>query len=330
MIPRLENALLATNLDCNDFVLRNVALLLPVPPPLLDAGDQRLNDQRVPPEGSVTNESVSPVADIAQSKLNLNGNLPSGWLGASSKQAAQGDLVERVANKNAPNGYPGIDVNGRVASSVISTGAAAGTVNLVGLHMPTVFGLQSVPVIDSGQLTQGWGLVDNNTYFGVMGGTPSFLPSPIPAALLPGIDASKFTTGNVLPSMLPLATGMGSGHAAGAIPDPGLDGSPNNYLGRDMTWRPFVLILAYQPFATPPEIKVGIGVGTSFSNVVIRSKLAGSNLFYRVNGGAFIEVVPADPNDIKISLSLASGDFVEAYAARDGYNNSTISNLKLP
>src|SRR5678816_3632664 len=136
----LQEAVLGTDIDFDGFSLLNVDEMLPVPSNLVDLSDARLDDPRTPPAGSVTNAKVAATADIVQSKLNLNGNIPTGWLSTgaldldNSVKAAKGSLVERMANKNVASGYAGLDANSRVAVGQLpSTGPAAGTVNDVKL-----------------------------------------------------------------------------------------------------------------------------------------------------------------------------------------------------
>ena len=96
MQPIIEDAILGTDLDAQFHSLLNVKSLDPVPLNLATSDDVRLTDVREPLPGSVTNASVADDAAIDQSKLALTGQIPTAWLGTSSTQAAQGDLVEYI------------------------------------------------------------------------------------------------------------------------------------------------------------------------------------------------------------------------------------------
>src|SRR4030095_11876313 len=113
MIFTLDNGLLESDLDCRDFDLNNVGFVDPVPPNLVSSDDPRLSDARNPLPGSVTNASVALNAGILQEKLNLNGNIPTAWLGTTSTTAARGDLAEYLAHKAQPNGYAPLDGAGK-------------------------------------------------------------------------------------------------------------------------------------------------------------------------------------------------------------------------
>src|ERR1043165_1644705 len=137
MIPLIENGKLVTPLDCNGKIILNVKSVSPLPPGVIDTTDSRLSDKRNPVDGSVTDASVAATANIVQSKVNLDGTMPSAWIGSGSNQAAQGDLVERVANKGSNSGYVALDANGQLAvGNLPSTGPEIGTVTMVGKINP--------------------------------------------------------------------------------------------------------------------------------------------------------------------------------------------------
>lgn len=336
MTPILQDDILGSDLDCNGFVLRNIGAMTPTPSPLVSIDDPRLSDPRAILDGSVTNDSVNPIAGIDQSKLNLGGNIPPSWIGTQSNQAAQGDLVERVANKGVPGGYAGLDANGLILSSNVTPGPQPGTVNSVGLIMPKEFTVTNSPVQDSGDLTVQWANADAVSWFGriepteitdgVPDLTPHFVTKAIPVSLIPALDASQFTTVQFSLNVLPFAIGLGAEHAIGILPDPELNGDPNDYLGRDMKWRAFDNNIAYQPDTPPVQISVNYLDASGQLSVSIRSVLKGSSLFYRVNGGTFIEVIPTG-SDVVTTIMVNPSDFVEAFAAKSGYNNSVITSL---
>src|SRR4029077_12677742 len=142
----------------------------------------------------------------------------------------------------------------------------------------------------------------------------------------------KFTTGVFDTDRLPVAVGLGPDHQGGIVPDPGLDGRAGDYLGRDMQWRPFVQEIAYQPRVPnvlitnvfPVSDTGPFSLASSHFSITIHSNLPGSFLFYRVNGGIFLEV----HSDSKTFVA-ALNDFIEAYAAKPGYNNSVIASYKV-
>lgn len=335
MTPILENAALGSALDAQNFRILNLSRLLPVPTGLVDIDDAKLSDQRAILDGTVTDESVSVVAAIAQDKLDFNDDMPVAWIGTAANQAAPGDTVERVANKGIAGGYVALDSNGLLPSANVTAGVGAGTVNSVYLAMPSVLEVTGNPITDSGSFTVDWADQADKSWFGVNGFigptptlVPSFITSEIPIEIVPDLDAAKFTTGTFDVDRLPVAVEMGVDHAPGAVPDPGLDGDENDYLGRDMEWHPFVQNVDYQPTVPATLITLNSYFGDDWS-VTVRSILSGSTLFYRVNGGDFIEVVPISPASISITLTLALDDFVEAYASKAGYNNSPITAFKV-
>jgi hypothetical protein len=335
MTPVLENCVLRSNLDGRNFALRNFSRILPPPPPAVAINDPRLSDGRAITPGTVTDLSVAATAAIAQSKLNLNGSLPSAWLGIGANQAARGDLSERVANKGALNGYAALDSGGLIPPANVATGAGAGKVNTVALKMPAEFTVGGTnPVTASGSFSATWNNTPDKSWFGVNGMltlgpslVPSFLSGLLPTQLLPTLDASKFTSGTFTILRLPVAAGLGAAHAVGILPDPGAKGDPNDYLGRDMQWHAFKSYISLQPTVPNVHITFNSQKG-ALCSITISSPLAGSVLFYRVNGGVFLEVHSADSAGTasnSITLSLLAGDFIEAYASRAGYNNSAIA-----
>jgi hypothetical protein len=341
MILIIENGILHSNLDCRNFALLNLGRVLPPPAPLVSINDPRLSDPRAMIAGSVTNLSVAATAKIAQSKLNLNGNMPLRWLMwptiPSENEGARGDITERVANKGVPGGYAPLDSTGRIPAANISAGAGVGSVNTVNLIMPDELPVGGTnPITSSGSFAPAWANVPDGSWFGVNGLVasalalePFFLTGTIPLGLMPSLSATKFTTGVFSITLLPPGAPMGPTSSLGLVRDPGLSGDPHDYLGRDQQWHAFTKSVSLQP-AVPGVIITLNSVKGGIYIVIVRSQLAGSVLFYRVNGGPFLQVpiaaaVISSPPPPSISLSLNANDFVEAYAAKAGYNNSPIA-----
>jgi len=70
------------------------------------------------------------------------------------------------------------------------------------------------------------------------------------------ISAANITSGTIAPAQLPVFAASGSGHAAGAVPDPGATAGTTRYLREDGTWA--------APSGSGSE---GVGVGTSSSTL---------------------------------------------------------------
>jgi len=332
MTPIVEDSILGSSLDCSGFQILNPGNVEPVPPPAVSTDDPSMTGARAVLNGSVTDLSVNAVAAIAQAKLNLTGAIPAAWLGTGPGQAAQGNLAELVSRKGQPNGYASLDSNGRLPSSAVAAGGAAGTVSQIGLQMPKEFSVANSPLKVAGTLAVTFSPAPATSWFGAdtdisvtsPGGLfPSFKTTDIPLPLIPNLDGSKFGSGVFPVSMLPVAVGVGSAsHAKGLVPDPGDKGDSNNYLGRDMQWRSFGQVLTYQPTCASPLISMGPPAPSPGSYHVNVSTVKGNLLFYRVNGGAFAEAAV-----FNLNLILQLNDFVEAYAAKAGWNNSSISSL---
>jgi hypothetical protein len=330
MTPILEDAALGSDLDCQNFNLRNVRALYPVPPGLVDDKDPVLYDPRVPPIASVTNESVSPVAGITQGKLSLNGVIPAPWLGTASGQAARGDLVELASRKGAPNGYVALDSGGKLPPSNILSTASLGTVNTVGLAMPPELDVTGSPITSTGSFNVPWKNVPDQSWFGVHGVgldavlKPSFRVDQIPLELASAISAAKFTSGVFASERMPVAV-FGTGHATGAVPDPGEFGLESDYLGRDMLWHTFAPEVLTQPTCPMPTITLDSWSDTEVL-VTVRSPLPGSSMFIRINTGPWHQSKIEHHNklfpDVHDTISVQDGDVVWAYAAKSGYNNS--------
>lgn len=354
MIPIVENASLSTDLDCKFNDLLKVLHFYPTPQSLVQLTDPRLSDPRPVLDGSVINESVSNHAAIVQSKLNLNGVMPPAWFappgpppaGADIDQpappvwAARGDLAELLSRKGVVNGYAAVDANLRLLPANVTPGAGLGTVSEVLFSFPQQFLVSPVSgAAIACSLT--WRPVPNNCWFGINGDTglgagagpglapmdPQFHEGPLPLELIPPIDAAKFTTGQFAPETLPVAQ-FGEDHDSGIVPDPGLQGDPFEYLGRDMFYHHFTSGPPYQPQVQIPSITL-VELHETTATVTIRSPVAGSVLFYRAGRPTFVEAPPSGP-DIHITILVARGVLVEAYAAKQGYNNSDVASYTVP
>lgn len=328
----LQEAYLNSDFDAALFDLKNVGLVDPVPSNLAASDDSRLTDDRVPLDGSVTNASVAAGAAIDQSKLALDGNIPTAWLGTGATQAAQGDLAEYLSNKNQSNGYPGLDSGGKILSAQLPAAVGTGTVTSIALTMPAEFSITGSPVTGAGTLAAAWVAVADNSWFGNKSGgaaVPQFYNSALPAVLIPGLDAAKVISGLFAVARLPLAAGLGVGHAAGAAPDTG-DGTAGalatDYLARDMTYKAFPAIgPAYQPTVATPTINASTNP-TGDKTISFEDTVEDVTFFYSTTSGAagFAEVPDAG------YITLAPAATVWVYAARAGYNNSAIANYTNP
>lgn len=331
MIALIENGKLKTNLDAAGFELRNIGAIDPIPGNLVSSDDPRLTNARPPLPGSVTNASVAGGAGIVQSKLNLDGVIPPAWLGTTNTKAAQGDLVEYIANKNQPNGYAGLDIGGKILAAKLPATTGTGTITSIGLAMPAEFTVSGSPVTGAGTLTATWAVAADKSWFGRKGGagTPQFYTTPLPVELIPDLDTVKVTSGIFDPARLPAAVGLGGSHAPGAVPDTG-DGSggalATDYLARDASWKVFPAIgPAYQPTVATPTSNASTNP-TGDKTVSFASTTVGVLMFYSFTSASagFQEVPPVN------FISLPPGDTVWFYASRAGYNNSSVQNYTNP
>lgn len=328
---------LVTDLDCNHRRILNISGFNPPPPEVVTSNDPRLNDKRNVINGSVTNVSVSATANIDQSKLNLNGNIPPLWTSHDHGDAAPGNLVEYVSRKDAANGYPGLDVNGLLDLSVLPfTGPQTGTVTIIDIDFPDELKVVSV----SGGLHFGWFDVPDNSWLGVNGpfgigtpmGRPGFVTSQIPLDLIPSLDAAKFTTGIFNPHRLPIVKGLGTGHAKGILPDPGnskgTQSDVTDYLGREGKWKSIYSDKDPQPMA--PDVQITfLSFYRDQSYVEVRSRLKNGLMFYRISPSVGTGTYQ-ESTDNPLVLLLDPGKIVNAYSAKAGYNNSRISQFVVP
>jgi hypothetical protein len=328
MTPIEENACLENDLDCRGFSLKNVLHFYPVPGNLVQLTDPRLSDPRPVPAGSVTNESVADQAAIVQSKLNLNGVIPPAWFTPSPPDIdapapvypARGDQAEMIARKGVLNGYAAIDSNRRLLPANVSPGAGLGTVGDVRFSFPAQFNVVQLSGATI-NCSVTWVNAPNNSWFGINGHEPQFFTDQLPMEIIPGFSATRFTTGLFDPELFPVAK-YGPDHAPGFVPDPGENGDKRQYLGRDMNYHHFTADQPYQPFVPAPVISV-LSIAGDRVTINISCSMAGSLLFYRIRTD-FIE--GTNPQVIQV----LPGTYIEAYAAREGYNNSEISSYTAP
>jgi len=338
MTPELENAVLSTDLDCNFFSLLNVAALFPMPAGLVGSDDPRLSDPRTPIIGSVTDDSVDPDAAIDQSKLNLNGDIPSTWLGTSHGMAAEGDLAEYVSHKGHATGYASLDGSGLIPTGQIPASVGLGTVTSIGLNMPAVFAVTGSPVTGAGTISVDWNTIPDKSWFGNNEGsthTPKFYTTALPTTLIPSLDASIITTGTLAVARLPLMVGIGASHASGLVPDPGPSGGGSlatDYLARDGTYKAAPTLGAtYQPTISDPVISHSTNV-TGAQNITVAAGSGGETgitFFYSVtsNSTGFLEF----PIGVGVSLPGGGvGNEIWVYAAGAGYINSNVVNYTNP
>lgn len=333
MTPIIEDSVLGSDLDARFYDLLHVGALDPPPLNLATSDHVGLTDSRPPLPGSVTNDSVAADAAIDQVKLNLNGQIPSAWLGTSSGTAAQGDLAEYVANKNQPGGYAGLDGSGKIPSANLPPDTGVGSVTSVGLIMPTTeFGVAGSPVTGAGTLEVTWRGAPEFSWFGNkegLPGQPQFYVDPLPVSLIPNIDAAIVTSGVFDPARLPIAVGVGPSHAPGAVPDPGSTGDTTDYLARDMSYKAIpVLGPGYQP-QLPDVVLSSSSAITGPITVTPTSTVSDVTFFYSLTSATadFVEFPEVG------YLSLAAGATMWAYSARPGYINSdvvTLTNTNAP
>lgn len=335
MTPQLENSILGSDVDFQNHAFRNIGEILPVPSGLVSSNDPRLSDQRNVTNQSVTNDSVADTAGIVQSKLSLTETMPAAWIGSAIQQAAQGDLVERVANKGNASGYAPLNIDGKLPVAYLpSTGPQAGTVTYVDLKTVPEWDVTGGPVLVTGALGVTWKNVPDNSWFGAqVAGAPSFLTKKLPIGLIPSLSAAKFSTGIFALPRLPVAIGIGVNHATGMVPDPGdgSKGSGTDYLGRDMTYKHFDSDLSYQPTLNNVNIFLNTYLSPTTAYVTIRSMVPGSELFYMVSPNTtFKHLESTNPNDVHITIMANVGDKINAYSAKAGYNNSNIAAYTVP
>ena len=336
MTPILENAALDTDFDARFYRLLNVGQIDPPPTNLATWDDPRLTDARAPLDGSVTNAAVAATAGIVQSKLNLDGQIPTAWLGATATTAAQGDLAEYLSNKGQPNGYASLDATGVDPVSQLPATVGTGTVTSVGLQAPPEFIVTGSPVTGAGIIVMQWSSQSDGSWFGNKEGAtavPRFYNSALPVSLIPSLDASQVTTGVFNSARLPIAVGIGSGNAPGAVPAPGTTGNPSDYLARDMTYKPMPSVGApFQPTIVSPTLTPSANI-TGPIDVVVSAAMPGTTLFYSLTSGGgsgFVELGTVPDSGIMRPISVPPLGTVYVYCAKTGYLNSAMVNVTNP
>lgn len=322
MITGIDNGVMTTDLDANHLRILNIFKLVPTPNGIIDTHDPRLDDPRVPIEGSVTNVSIAASASISQSKLDFDGNIPAFWLGFDNIHAAPGGQTEYLSNKNIPGGYAGLDGTGKVAPAQLPDDVGTGTVTSVDLTMPPEFNVAGSPVTTAGSIDVTWANIADGSWFGNSSGVsaaPTFNTTPILVSMVPQLPASKITSGVLDPARLPVAVGIGISSSKGAVPDPGAVGNPTDYLGRDMLYHPKPSIgPAYQPTVPNPVV---FSTGSAPNQFAITDSLSGAIIFYKITGMTdYIEKVTP-------TVEVLPGKTIDMYAAKAGYNNSDIVSL---
>ena len=356
MTPILENAELSTDLDCQNFDIRNVIAMEPVPDGLVGLNDPRLTGGRQPVDGSVTDYHVNATAAIDQSKLNLNGGIPLKFTGTAAGRAARGNLVERLVNKGAPNGYAALGSDGKISAAHFTPGDAIGALTSIGITVKVPLHVHPAQITSSGTFVFTWDHPSTHAWFGSDGTVdfqhhefiyPFFVTHPFNVEMF-SLPCSKFTGGIFPYRRFPVALGVGvppvppSTSRKGYVPNPGASG-PTMYLGRDMLWHHFVINdpnLVHQP--PVPDVTIvldwwekheptGDDPALVKARVTIRSLLKDAHLFYRVIPQHIIHPDPFQeanyddtPGDAHITIEVDEFETIEAYAAKQGYNNSDI------
>jgi len=328
MINGIDNGILLTDLDANHFSILNIGSITPPPPNLVATDDPRLTDSRTPLDGSVSDASVSGSASIVQSKINFNGTIPPSWLGTDDTHAAQGDLVEYLTNKGIPGGYAGLDGTGKVPVGQLPDDIGTGTVTSVDLVMPADFTVAGNPVTGTGTITVDWATVPDGTWFGNSAGVsavPSFNTGPITESMVPPLPASKITTGTIDTARLPAAVGIGPSSSSGIVPDPGAVGDPTDYLGRDMLYHSVPSIGPnYQPQVPSPVLTIA-GTGIPDATITVSNDLPHTAFFYRISPDTDYAEMPTS-----MTVKVLSGQTLDVYGAKAGYNNSDIASYSQP
>ena len=332
MIRAIDNGKFVTNLDANHLLIRNLGAITPPPPNLIGTDDPRLTDARSVPDGSVTDDSVADDAAISQFKLVFDPDgLPLTWLGSSSTQAAQADLVQLLTGRDQPGGYSSLTLDGKLPSGTTPT-LGTGTLHTIDIQMPLGEVTMTQDITGTDTLMTGyWSAQGPETWFGNLSGgvaAPTFEDGRLfPVDLIPGFDASRIISGTFSMDQLPMATGVGPSHSAGLLPSPGSTDTdstaqPDDYLGRDMEYHAMKPVVSTQPTLPPPSISLQSMKGNE-GYINITSGLANTTLFYKTGADVFTEIS-------KFPLILTSGTIISAYVAKIGYNNSNIATYTVP
>ncbi len=328
MINAIQDGELLADLDAKTFNLRNCNELTGADN-IVYGNDSRMTNARSILDGTVTDDSVADNAGIVQSKLNLNGTIPPQYLGKMATEAAQGDVVQFVSQKDQPNGYPSLGMDGKMPTGSVPL-SGSGTVTKFNLALPYEFLVAPNVSTSDWTFTALWGGEPQSWYGNNSGSSarPKFNSTQIPLSLISNLDASDFSTGTFDPARLPLAVGVGVGHAIGVIPvTDGDAGLPQDYLARDMTFKRMGAIISYEPVLPDPAITILYYTGP-VAMVNVTESVKGTNLFYKMPF-SFSTVEPFT-QITKLPLKVPIGTTVMVYAAKVGYTNSNIVKLKIP
>lgn len=359
----LNNGILVSDLDANNHKITNLSV------------DQQYPGTANVADNSILNIKIASNAAILQSKLNLNGVIPTAWLGSTSTTAAQGNLVELLANKAANNGYAGLDGAGKVTTGELPTNiptgwlgvtsttaaqgnlvellsrkaqvngyasldsggkipvgqlpdsAGVGTVTSVGMTVPSILTLSGSPVTTSGTLAVSLTNAAAVSWFGnptAPAAVPIFNTTALPIALIPSLDTAKITTGTLAAARLPVMIGVGGSHAIGAVPDPGASGTATDYLARDATYKAIPGVSSYQPVI--PQVAMPASTNTTGARTITITSLSvpGSAIFYNKSDDAL------GFRPYTGSITVQPEQYVDSYAAKAGYTNSTMRRYTNP
>jgi hypothetical protein len=321
----LDNPVLLNDLDSQTFNILNCNTLTGADNVIYSV-DPRMSDARNMINGTVTNDSVAATAGIIQSKLSLNGTIPTSWLGTTSTTAAEGDLAEFKSNRDQHNGYPSLNGSGKMPTGSVPT-SGSGTVTQLAVSLPKEMITVPNTATAAWSFTGLWGAANPESFFGNISGgsaTPGFNIEPLYLSLIPNLPASQFTSGTFDTDRLPVAVGVGGSHAIGIVPDPTLDdGTEYDYLARDMTFKQIDTPIPYQPMLPDPSITILYYVGP-VAIVLVTESVKGANLFFQTL------VAPAFSQIITPTVQVPIGEEVMVYAAKTGYNNSNIVKYTIP
>jgi hypothetical protein len=314
---------------------------------------------------ALTDANIANDANIAQSKLNLNGAIPASFIGTTSTTAAQGDLAEYVANKSQANGYASLDGDGKIPSAEMPVLAGTGTVT--NMSVVTANGISgsvatstTTPAVT---LTLGNITPDSVTVNGTGGAGFLLLRDQTSDATVTGqtklwsnsignlcytslgtaTHTAKFTfspmtathtynfpnTTGTLAMTSDLATamvGVGGSHKGGLVIDTGASGSATDYLARDASWK---AIPGAGAVTYAPTVATPILSPSANSSgprtVSISDATGGVNIFYNV--GSSTTPFTFYPGG---TVSVTGGVTIYSYAARAGYNNSAMASYTNP
>lgn len=326
MINALDNPVLLTKLDAATYNILNCTQILGADN-VLYSDDPLMSDPRVPLVGIIDNAMVAENAGIVQSKLRLNGTIPDAWLGTTDTTAAPGDLVQYASEKDQPDGYPSLGVDGKMLTGSVPV-SGTGTLKNVDFSFPTQFLVVPDTSTTDKSFTVMWMGAPAYSWFGNASGQsapPIFNTDPLPLDLIPLIPPAKFTSGTFSTAQLPTAVGVGAEHQSGMIPvTDGFEGLESDYLARDMTFKKMETPSLYQPTLPPPSITILYYAGP-VAIIDVTEEVKGTNLFYSKSS----EVIQFG-QIVQLPLQIQIGATLMVYASKIGYNNSEIVKYTIP